>query len=154
MLTLSYIMYNIMYNMCYFSKDLGDCTSPQWRPWHLDKHSAQIPTASYERVGPGPAGTKMQFISRRTFIVLKSSNKPVIYYWLKSSSSFMFFDLLDAIHSSFHLMLVWLPRSISYQVHSLRQRRTGPLTLLKFFFLHFCHLMEFGFLVTVAFWLS
>lgn len=97
--SVNFVWYNVEYNVQYVLL--------QKRPWRLHKSSAKT-LASRQSLGTDPYGqlwtcwTRTSWdqnavLSRRTFIVLKASNKPVIYYWLKSSSSFMFFDLLDTI---------------------------------------------------------
>ncbi len=97
--SINFELYNVEYNVQYVLL--------QQRPWRLHKSSVKT-LASRQALGTDPysqlwtcwartSWDQNAVLSRRTFIVLKSSNKPVIYYWLKSSSSFMFFDLLDAI---------------------------------------------------------
>lgn len=113
--------YNVQYNVQYVLL--------QQRPWWLHKSSAKT-LASSQALGTDPysqlwtswartSWDQNAVFSRRTFIVLKASNKPVIYYWLKTSSSFVFRSAGHNTTLPSHLMLVWLPRSVSHQVHSL-----------------------------------
>lgn len=64
-------------------------------------------TLSYELIVPGPARIKIQFYREGILLMLKASDKSVLYYWLNGSSTFIYSYLLNKLY----LLLQLFPRN-------------------------------------------